>query len=239
MPLSAAEKTYFASLPAEDQTDRKTLPVSDQKAVLSELIDADKALALTPSSDKRKNGGAKTFSPRSSNRLPGSGSIMGGTASVFEAICKRRDELLQPAATLPDTEEERLNLVVSAYSRVSRNVLDSNSFLPRTRPQHAPHLTRAICHFARDPAVFMVPHGPHRTLQEAVDNAFAGGSSVDFSYPGAGVCPSCGIIPSDLIFAFGTFSPGRASTPLTACFFRRVHYTLTAEWGSHQIPRHL
>ena len=44
--------------------------------------------------------------------LPWSGSHMGDRASVFEAMCKRRDDLLQPAATWPDTEDERLNLVV-------------------------------------------------------------------------------------------------------------------------------
>ena len=52
----------------------------------------------------------------------------------------------------------------------------------------------------RDPAIFMVPHGKRRTLQAAVVELFLGGTCLDFSYPGAGVCPSCGIIPSDDCF---------------------------------------
>ncbi|CAM9904389.1 unnamed protein product [Sphacelaria rigidula] len=52
----------------------------------------------------------------------------------------------------------------------------------------------------RDPAIFMVPHGNSRTLQAAVVDSLLGGSCLDFSYPGAGVCPSCGIIPSNMCF---------------------------------------
>ena len=60
----------------------------------------------------------------------------------------------------------------------------------------------------RDPAIlFLVPHGSHITLQEALDNVFAGGSSVDFSYPGAGICPLCGIIPIPSDFCSWNFLP--------------------------------
>jgi len=69
----------------------------------------------------------------------------------------------------------------------------------------------------RDPAIFMVPHGSSRTLQTALDELFAGGTCLDFSYPGAGLCPSCGFIPSD--FCFWNFLPWSEDSAPDRLFF--------------------
>ena len=51
-----------------------------------------------------------------------------------------------------------------------------------------------------NPPSLMVPHGETTTLQAAVVQLFLGGICLDFSYPGPGVYPFCGIIPSDVCF---------------------------------------
>ena len=63
----------------------------------------------------------------------------------------------------------------------------------------------------------MVPHGNRRTLQAALDELFLGGTCLDFSYPGAGLCPSCGFIPSDV--CFWNFLPFSATNAPDRLFF--------------------
>lgn len=47
----------------------------------------------------------------------------------------------------------------------------------------------------RNPTVFMVPHGTPRSMQQALDEVFAGGSCFDFSNPGPAFCPFCLAFP--------------------------------------------
>ena len=130
-------------------------------------------------------------------------------------------EARRPPATCGDLARHRRRApqFSSAYSRVLRNVLDSNSFLTGRRPQqYAPDLTRSICHFAR-PRCFC---GASRTAYNSTGSprqVFAGGSSVDFSYyPGAGVCLSCRIIPLVFVY-FSNFLPWTSlRVGLRTCF---------------------
>lgn len=131
-----------------------------------------------------------------SGGLPGSDHHMGDAASVFEAVCQRRKPHMP--ANWPATHQQQLQLVLltreslgmSWRRRVSCRV-DDHSRLTITPEQSAA---------LRDPAVFMVPHGDSTTLQAAIARLFLGGNCLDFSYPGPGICPSCGIVPSDVSF---------------------------------------
>ena len=155
---------------------------------------------------------------------------------------------MQPAATWPDTEEKRLNLVGRTRGSLRMSWIRTAScpIGDHSKLQISPG---AICFFARDPAILvMVPHGPHRTLQEALStisleegrllltSLTLGRTSVLFAgllYPD----------PVGLLFLeLSTAHPGRATPPPTACIFLSsiaLHDTLTPKWDSHQAPRQL
>ena len=103
---------------------------------------------------------------------------------------------MQPAATRPDTEEEkRLSLAVVRTRETLGMFWIRTAACPvgdhssSSKLQISPAEQSATLRYPALLLVFMVPHGPHRTLQEALDNIFAVGSSVDYSYyPGAGIC---------------------------------------------------
>ena len=110
----------------------------------------------------------------------------------------------------------------------------------------------------RDPAfLFMVPHGPHRTLKEALSavslqeerrllllpSLTLGRTSVLLFFAGLDYLLVVYLSRSHRIFVLGTFyHPGRATQPPTACMFlssSALYGTPTPKWDSHQAPRQL
>lgn len=123
---------------------------------------------------------------------------MGDTAGVFEAMSKRLDTHLQSAAAWPEAQTDRLQLLLLtreslglSWRRKVTCSIDDHALITITPEQFATH---------RDPAIFMIPHGTPGTLQDRMTDLFAGGSCLDFSFPGSAICPTCGIIPSDYFF---------------------------------------
>ena len=122
---------------------------------------------------------------------------------------------MQPAATWPDTEEEEKRL---SFAVVRTREIVGMSWIRTAACPVGDHRSKLQISPAeqsttlRYPAVLlMVPHGPHTTLQEALDNIFAVGSSVDYSHyhPAAGICHRvlCGIIPIPSDFCSWNFLP--------------------------------
>ena len=145
-------------------------------------------------------------------------------ASVFEAICERRDDLLQPAVTWLDTGDERLNLVVRTLASLEECPEANSFFMTGRRPPHTVVCSRShpsnlplVVRYPDRPRCFMVPRGPDRTLQEALVKSLHGVrlwiSRTNIPMGRASALPAGS---SHRILVFGTLSYGRASTPLTA-----------------------
>ena len=148
-------------------------------------------------------------------------------ASVFEAICERRDDLLQPAVTWLDTGDERLNLVVRTLASLEECPEANSFFMTGRRPPHTVVCSRS--HPSNLPLVVRYPDRPRcfygasraayicRTLQEALAKSLHGVrlwiSRTNIPMGRASALPAGS---SHRILVFGTLSYGRASTPLTA-----------------------
>lgn len=161
--------------------------------------------------------------------LPGAVDQMGDTASVFEAICQRRKPHLP--AHWPAENDDQLQLVLltrkslgMSWTRQVTCPVDDHS-----QRSISPEQSAAL----RDPAIFMIPHGDNRTVDAAMIDLFAGGTCLDFSYPGPGICPSCGIVPSD--FCFWNFSPFSAANAPDRLFISSTAVAADADIG---VPPH-
>lgn len=121
--------------------------------------------------------------------LPGSGSEMGDAASVLEAIFQTYDSYHHPNTGWPAPHDEQHQLVLFTrkaigldWTRTATYYIDGHNERP---------INPTISARWRNPTVFMVPHGAPRSMQQALDEVFAGGSCFDFSNPGPALCPSC------------------------------------------------
>ena len=157
--------------------------------------------------------------------LPGTGDQKGDTASVFEALCQRGQPHMPEHC--PDASQQRLQLVLltreslgMSWRRRATCPIDDHSLRTITPEQSAA---------LRDPAIFVVPHGRDRTLQAAVGELFLGGTSLDFSNPGPGFCPACGVVGDNPSDHCGISCLSRPTTAPTAYFFRRLRLPMTQQ----------